>query len=235
MSENANNNDPKNSTTTPTPEATTTQATPSQTTSDPVENDSALAQLGLKTDAPAEPKADDATPAPAAEPAAETYELELDDNSPLTEKDLDEVVALASKYKWPKEVAEKYLKDRESAYTLGEKSLRDKAAEHIRKQKEAFLKDPDFQGEKLKESLETIDLVVKQYGEPGLAEFLKGPGGNNLAFAKTMLKIGKILKQDAQDMGKDLTAGKGKSNGASGERTRESALKDMYPSFFPEA
>lgn len=204
---------------------TMTQETPSQNTSET----SALADLGLgktekvkneevKTE---EVKTEETKPVE----SPTEYEIALSDKSPLSEKDLDDVVELAQKYKWTKEEAEAYIAKKEDAYNRGAETLRNKAIETLKAEKEKFLADPDFKGEKLKSSLETIDLVVSKYGSPELAAYLKGPGGNSLPLAKMLLKIGSLMKQDT-------IQGKGVSSGTKADNTVEAALQNMYPNFF---
>ena len=239
MSEN-NNEKPVNetATTTTTEEvATATTETPSTNTSEKVEvkndpNTSALADLGLKgeVEEKATEEKTEEVKAPEVkkeESAPAEYELELKEGSVLTEKDLDEVVELAEKYKWSKEDAEKYIAKKEEIHNRGVESLRTKAHEIIQKEKEKFLADPDFQGAKLKDSLGTIDLVVSKYGDKDLADYLKGPGGNSLPLAKMLLRLGNIMKQDTFN-------GKGTSASVKSEGTVEGALKTMYPNFFVE-
>lgn len=205
--------------------------TPSATTSKVEEPLSALAELEKNAvpkveDKPADaPKEEDKKPADA--PEAEEYEISLSDKSPLTEKDLDEVVALAEKYKWSKEDTENYIAKKEEVYTRGRDELHKQAQEIIRKDKEKFLADPDFSGEKGKESLATIDLAVSKYGDQALKDFLKGPGGNNIPIAKFLLKIGNLMKQDTFH-------GKGTTTPTPTGNSHEEMLKSSYPSFFKE-
>lgn len=209
------------------PVVTTTTETPSTTTSEETASDpsvSALAELGLKGEAPTE---EAIAPTKEVEEKVEEFEIELKEGSPLTETDLDEVVELAEKYKWNKEDTDKYIAKKEELHTRGVESLRNQAKEVIQKEKEKLLADPDFQGPKLKDSLNTIDLVVSKYGDKDLAEYLKGPGGNSLPLAKLLLRLGNMMKQDT-------IHGKGVSGTPSQEGTVEGAMKTMYPSFFKE-
>jgi hypothetical protein len=221
---------------------TTTVETPSVNTSSPAPVEtapvteapkiaeppkSALDELGALKDKPVQAaddkKLDPKTDAPPAE-----YELTLSDKSPLDEKDLDEVVSLAEKYKWTKEEAEAYITKKEDIYNRGIEGVKKQAENAINAEKEKFLKDPDFKGDKLVDSLNSIDLVVSKYGDADLRAYLKGPGGNSLALAKMLLRVGNLMKSDTMQ-------GKGTSTPEPKGDSREQALSKLYPSFFDSA
>jgi len=179
---------------------------------------SALSQLGaLKEE----------TPPPAETPPAplEDYDLELSETSPLTEKDLDSIVALAEKHNWTKEEATAFIAEKEEIYNRGTETIRNKAMEAVKAEKDKLLADPDFKGEKLKSSLESIDLVVKKYGSPELAAYLRGPGGNSLPLAKMLLSIGKLMASDTMQ-------GKGTGAKAPSANPLEDSYRQLYPAFF---
>lgn len=153
------------------------------------------------------------------------YELELPEGSILTEADLDEIVAIAEELDLSKEAAEKLLKDRESVYKKGVEATTSEAKRVFEAEKQKLLDDPAFKGEKLVESLDTIDLAVQKLGGDEMREFLKGPAGNSLPLAKFLLRVGKALKPDN-------FVGRSSSATPSATRTQGDALKDMYPTFF---
>lgn len=190
---------------------------------------SALADLGLKDEVvpPVIPPVVEPVVPPVVEPVKPAeFEIELSANSPLEESDLDEIVAIAEKYKWDKEQTDAYIKQKEDVYNRGSRDLMTKAEETIRNEKAKFAADPDFQGAKLIESLNTMDEVIKKYGGDELRTYLKGPGGNSLPLAKLLLKIGNVMKQDT-------FVGKGVGTQVK-DNSVESSLKQMYPSFFPD-
>lgn len=204
-----------------------TQETQSKTTSE--ENTSVLEDLGLVNDKKEEVKTEEVkTEEPKKEEAKiEEYEIEISKDSPITDEELDGIVALAEKYKWTKEETDKFIADKESMYSRGTEALKRQASEAIRLEKEKFLADPDFKGEKLKQSLAAMDVVVSKFGDDGLKQYLKGPGGNSLSLAKFLVKIGNLMQQD------DIK-GKGVNSGKAPTGSREEALSNMYPQFFSD-
>jgi hypothetical protein len=227
--------------------ATTTTETPSATTSSvvppvaappvveaapatppvvetPAEELSALEQLRAQKSVVEEPPKVEAPVVP------QEYEIEFSDKSPLTETDMDNIVAMAEKHNWTKEEAEAHIAEREQLYNRGFQDLKAQATKIVNAEKEKLMADPDFKGEKLITSLETIDLVVNKYGSPELAAYLKGPGGNSLALSKMLLTVGKLMKQDTMP-----SNSKGLGPKSEVGDSREAMLERSYPHFFKKA
>lgn len=227
--------------------ATTTEGTSSATTSNkpvvtpPIENKvppqvenkavppiedsaelSALAELKNKTKEDVVPLVENKV----IPPVVEEYELEFSEKSPLTEKEMDNIAALAEKYNWTKEEAQAHIEEREQLYSRGFEALKTQAMDIVRAEKEKLFADPDFKGEKLKDSLATIDLVVEKYGSPELAKYLQGPGGNSLPLSKMLLKIGQLMSPE------DKIGGKGTATTNSDPNSLEAAYRRQYPQFF---
>lgn len=153
------------------------------------------------------------------------YELELSENSPLSEADLDAVVELAIKYKLPEDQAKQLLAKKEELYNKGMKDLQEKAVKNINEQAALIRKHPDFSGEKLEETLNTIDLAVEKFDTDGsLRAFLNNPSSNNIGFLNFIHSVGKSLKTGGN------IPGKGQSSGGSGDQ--KTALQAMYPDFY---
>lgn len=165
-----------------------------------------------------------------AEEQAETfeeYELELATDSPLSESDLDAIIAYAEKHNLSEVDAKALLTERESVYNRGIETIKEKAFQEFNQQKENLLNDPDFRGEKLNESLTMIDRAIDKLGGEDLREFLKGPAGNSLPLAKFLLNVGKQMQEDT-------FIGKSSVSDGNKPRTQNDLYKDMYPSFYDE-
>lgn len=221
---------------TPTPEtpSTTTsevksEAKPEEKKVEPATEKSALEELGLpaKTVEPGVESKEGEQKKVEPEVKIEPYELALSAESPLTKEDLAAASEVAKKNKWTKVEAEEYVKGKEDLFNRGITSLKDKAMQVIKEQKDAFLKDPNFQGENLIKSLETINTVVEKYGDQETRDFVRGQGGSSLPLAKMLLKIGNIMKQDTM-------SGKGAPTKAEPVNDSTAGLKKLYPSFFEE-
>jgi hypothetical protein len=232
---------------TPTPIATGSSATvtetPNESSKTPTSSDVVLDELITQTpkveETPA-PKVEE-TPAPKAEetpppkveetpaPKAEgevAFEIVLEENSPLTDADVDEIVAIAEDKGLTKEQTDKLIKSKEALYKRGEESLRAKALAQYEQTKKAFEADPLFSSpEKREESFQVIDIAVSKFGTPELKEALKGPLGNNLAIAKFLHNLGKSQEQDQM-------RGKGQAPSAHTNNSEEARAAALYPEFF---
>jgi len=162
-------------------------------------------------------------------PVPQEYEIEFSEKSPLNEKDMDTIVAMAEKHNWTKEEAQAHITEREHLYNRGFEDLKTQATNIVKAEKDKLMADPDFRGDKLVTSLETIDLVVNKYGTPELAAYLKGPGGNSLALSKMLLTVGKLMKQDT------MPKAPGVSPKADVGDSREAVLERAYPHFFKKS
>ena len=168
------------------------------------------------------------TPAPVV--AEEEYELELSENSPLTEADLDSIVKIAEEKNLTKDQATEFLKNVEKARLDGANIAQAASKAEFVKQKSDLLSDPLFSTpEKRNESLQKINTVISKFGGEDRAEIVKllqGPAGNNKALAKMLISIA--------NAGGDDTIVPPNNNGAAPVSEMNSHLKTLYPSFFTE-
>lgn len=150
--------------------------------------------------APAEgdPAPAEGDPAPAEGDPAEAYDLELSDESPLTDEQFDYVADLAEKNGLTKEQADGLIKAFEDQHS-GSKDSFEKARDENRATMKKELEDmPEFQGEQKIESTSLIKLAVDKLGNDDLVEALKVPEiGNNKNLAKFLMNIGSRLKDDS--------------------------------------
>lgn len=204
---------------------------------------------------PAAPSSSEGTPAPKpAEPAApapatptqsatssttpegapsvdEGYDLELAAESPLTQEDLDEIAAEASRLNLKKEDALKLITMREATYTKAVNAHKTTLEAEQNKAVQAFQSDPDFSGDNGKKSWESVGRVIEAFGNDDVKAILSQPThGNNIHLARMLKKIGEHMAPDTIHN----NAG-GPRVGAPQQDDPETArLKRMYPSHFEE-
>jgi hypothetical protein len=154
----------------------------------------------------------------------EEYELNLFEGSSLTEEDLNEIAAEASRLNLSKEDAEKLLQLKDSAY---KKAISQKEQEYqtkIQNARKEIENDPDFIGDKKDQSFASINRAVQQFGDEQLIALLNTPDvGNNLVLAKFLKRIGDAIAPDNLP-GKGVAA-------APVDKTSQS-LQSWYPEFF---
>jgi hypothetical protein len=198
------------------PSPTTKEEDTSQTPSTPSSDESVLAEAVKPEE----------TPAAAA--TEEEYELELSENSPLTEADLDSIVKIAEEKNLTKDQATEFLKNVEKARLDGANIAQAASKAESIKQKNELLADPLFSTpEKKMESLQKINTVISKFGGEHRAEIVKllqGPAGNNKALANMLISIA--------DAGKEDTIVPPKRGGDAPVSEANSHLKTLYPAFF---
>jgi hypothetical protein len=190
----------------------------------PVSEKPALAQT---TPAPAESKPEESKPAE--QPAAtvdefEEYELNLFEGSSLTEEDLNEIAAEASRLNLNKEDAEKLLHLKDAAFKKGISLKEQEYTAKIEKARKEIENDPDFVGDKKEQSFASISRAVQQFGDPELIALLNTPDvGNNLVIAKFLKRIGDAIAPDNLP---------GKGVAAAPTEKNSQTLQSWYPEFF---
>lgn len=205
-------------------EGSTAPQTESKVSSEtPVTEKPALAQVAQP--ASAEEKPQETKPADAAiADEFEEYELTLFEGSNLTEEDLNEIAAEASRLNLSKDDAEKLLKLKDSAY---KKAISQKEQEYtakIEKARKEIENDPDFVGDKKEQSFASISRAVQQFGDPDLVALLNTPDvGNSLVLAKFLKRIGDAIAPDNLP-GKGVAAAPAEKN--------SQTLQSWYPEFF---
>lgn len=192
----------------------------------PNQDQSSNAPAGDKpADAPAGDKPADA---PADAPVDEGYELEIADDSPLTEEDLDAIVEQASRYKLSKEDAEKLIKQKEDAYKRGVEKIQSEYQAKIDAQRKEIMADPMFKDDDTsKQSFASISRAIETFGDEDMVKMVKSAEyGNNVVLARFLKRLGDALAPDE----KSMTGGKGSAGAAQVDGNE--ALKSLYPDFF---
>jgi hypothetical protein len=201
---------------------TTSPEVPKASSESPTPEKSALAEA--VTPASTEVKPDEPKPSTDAVDEFEEYELNLFEGSSLTEEDLNEIAAEASRLNLSKEDAEKLLQLKDSAF---KKAISQKEQEYqakIQKARQEIENDPDFVGDKKEHTFASISRAVQQFGDPDLVNLLNTPDvGNNLVLAKFLKRIGDAIAPDNLP-GKGVTSD-------SVDKTSQS-LQSWYPEFF---
>lgn len=175
--------------------------------------------------ASAEPKKEEAKPSTdVVADEFEEYELNLFEGSNLTEDDLNEIAAEASRLNLTKEDAEKLLHLKDSAFKKAVAQKEKEYSDRIEKARKEIENDPDFIGDKKEQSFASISRAVKQFGDPELINLLNTPEvGNNLVIAKFLKRIGDAIAPDS-------LPGKGVSSAPAAKNSE--TLQSWYPEFF---
>lgn len=154
----------------------------------------------------------------------EEYELNLFEGSDLTEEDLNEIAAEASRLNLTKEDAEKLLHLKDSAFKKAVAQKEKEYSDRIEKARKEIENDPDFIGDKKEQSFASISRAVKEFGDPELINLLNTPEvGNNLVIAKFLKRIGDAIAPDS-------LPGKGVSSAPAAKNSE--TLQSWYPEFF---
>jgi len=154
----------------------------------------------------------------------EGYDLELSDDSPLEQEDLDAVAEIASANGLNKEQADSMIKKMEASYAKGMNVSQAK----LEGFKSELMKDPDFIGDKGKESFFAIHKAAKTFGDENLDKALNDPYiGNNVHLARFLKKVG-------EQVSNDNFVGKGGSGDSSGLTEHQQALRNAYPEMFKD-
>ena len=168
---------------------------------------------------------------PAEEEEEEEYELELAEDSALSEEDLEEIAKIAEEKNLTKDQAEKLLASYESAFKKGRDTIANSFKQSNDTARTELLSDANFSTkEKAQESLGKISKVIEAFGgenKDKLVELLKGPAGNSLALANFFLSISAAGADDA------ILAGK-KGGTVDPKNAKLELQKKLYPSLFAE-
>lgn len=159
----------------------------------------------------------------------EGYELELADESPLSQEDLDEIVEEASRLNLTKPDAEKLIALKEKAYKSGAEKVKSEYQSKIEAQRKEIMADPIFQGEQAKKTFASMQRAIETFGDEGMVELVKSAEfGNNVVLARFLKRLGDALAPDTDSM----TGGKG--TGGKSQDGGNDSLKTLYPEFFQE-
>ena len=128
----------------------------------------------------------------------EGYDLELSEDSPLTDAQFDLIADLAEKNGFSKDEADKLIKAFEDQHSGSKESFEKAQNEKLSGMRKELEDMPEFQGEKRVGSTALIKLAVDKLGNDDLVEALKIPEiGNNKHLAKFLMNIGSRLSDDS--------------------------------------
>jgi hypothetical protein len=231
------NSQPNNSTTTPpagtTPanQSSTPPATSGATSNDQTQTNppgSAATPPAAGSEAVIPPAG---TPPGTTPPTEEGYELELAEDSPLSDEQFDAIVEYASKYNMSKDDAAALLKREEDLIKGAKTSAEAVYQQKIQGMKTEMFSHPLFKDEATrKESYAHIARAVQVFGNAKVVEKLKDPeNGYDLDIALVLYEAGKALGPD--------TSAPPVSNGSTGpservENTERARNRRMYSIHF---
>lgn len=166
--------------------------------------------------------------APAA-PEVQEYEIEVADDSPLSQEDVEEIAKEAERLGLSKEDAQKLVTIREGDYKRGQKAGEDVYTARFQQQRTELLAAPEFATpDKAKESFASIARATKTFGDADLLKALNSPEvGNNLAVARFLKKIGDLIKPDPITGGISIII--------DGKAKEKSPEERWYPDMFPKS
>jgi hypothetical protein len=156
-------------------------------------------------DKPAEDKpAEEVVKDKPAEITIEPYELELSEDSPITDAEFDEIVEFADKHKLTKAEAENLIKMRENSHEAAHAHVEHLQIKKIQELQEEYKKDAELH---TPENKNYIKQAVQVFGnDQEFKDLFKDPSMNyNTKLAKFLINVGKRVA------GIDNSLGKGKS------------------------
>lgn len=232
MSEQTENASTENNTTTEatqTQESTSTQNQDTQESTQENSTSKGIIEEALSTtDVNEEDKPAEETTPPVEETSQESYELHLEEDSPLTDAEFDEIVAEAERLKLSKEDAEKLIKMREYSHKASQEVFLKANQDRINKMVAEYDADAEL---KTPESRQAMRTAIGAYGNsPAFKEMMqKHPELNyNVPLAKFIVEVGKNLNAGQNT----LPMGKGSNFTTPGEadevtRAANNLFKDM--------
>lgn len=206
-----------------TPSTTSSPATTTETVVSSPDTAAAVATPAVSS----EPKVE--TPAVEAAPVDEGYDLELADDSPLSDEELNEIAEEAGRLSLSKEDAEKLIAAREKAYKKGESKVESAYKAKLEASYKEIVSDPMFQGEQKAKSFESMNRAIQTFGDDDLVKLVNTPEfGNNVVLARFLKRLGDVLAPATETLtGGNGSAGQSKASG-------DNTLKNMYPQFFDD-
>lgn len=172
-------------------------------------------------------------PPPAPAPVEEeSYELEVDESSPLTEEELNSLARYAEKYGLSKEDAQAMVAAQESQYTRGRSEIETRHTQEVEQRRQQLITHPDFSGDKAAESWASVSLAARTFGTPELMAALNDPNkhGYDLSVALVLKNIGDQLRPESVPVGKGVAA----STSQQQANDENAKLKRLYPGLFKE-
>ena len=209
---------------------TSTEVKPEATTQakDSTSNAPGIIEEGLSTEAPvAAAPVEAAKPAEAAAPAAiEPYELELADESPLSDEEFDEVVAEAERLNLSKADAEKLIAMREYSHKSSNEIFEKAAEARTQDMVTAYRAEASLHTVEAK--LSTRE-AIKAFGNtPEFKEMFKDPAMNfNVPLAKFLISVGDKIRGGADNLPMGGKGGNVNSGKEAVHKVADNFYKDM--------
>lgn len=173
-----------------------------------------------------------ATPPSPAVPEFQEYELEVDENSPLTEEELLGIAKYAEKYGLSKEDAQAIVASQEASYRKAQTAVETHYTQQIEQRRQQLNSHPDFSGEKAKDSWASVKLAAEAFGSPELMAALSDPNkhGYDLSVALVLKNIGDQLRPEGAPPGKGVHV----PAFVKAQTEEEARLRRQYPSFYKD-
>lgn len=129
----------------------------------------------------------------------EPYELELSEDSPLTDAEFDEIVSEAERLKLSKEDAEKFIKMREYSHKASKEVFENELKQRVNDMARAYREEPTIHTVEAKLSMRE---AIKTFGtDPSFVEMFKDPMLNfHVPLAKFLISVGDRLREGSNNM-----------------------------------
>ena len=156
-------------------------------------------------------------------PPPEAYEIEVAENSPLSDSDIDEIVSIAEDRGLTKEQTNKLIASKEAMYKRGSDYTMSQAKLTLERMEAEVRKDPLFATKEAEDkSFEVIDLAISKFGNDALSQKSRDYLKRDIDVLKFLYNIGSQLQEDTH---------RGTST-ANPIQTTENPLEKMYPEFY---
>ena len=154
-----------------------------------------------------------------------SYDIDIRDDSPLTEAEIDEIVNIAEERGLTKEQTQKLISSKEAVYSRGVESKMAEARQTLAKMEAEVKKDPHFaNSEVYAESFSLIDAAIDKFGSPALKTKARDYLSRDIEVLKFLRNIGSIIAEDAVRGKNTISVVETDSHTAS--------LKQQYPEHF---
>lgn len=144
-------------------------------------------------------------PLPKTEPAVaeEEYDIEVEENSPLSQAELDSIAQYASKYSLSKEDAQAIVDTQEGLYSRGRTEVEARQTQEQETRRQALNTHPEFSGDKASDSWTSVSVAVQAFGTPELIAALNDPNksGLDLSVALLLKNIGDQIRPETVPAG----------------------------------
>ena len=156
---------------------------------------------------------------------AEDYDIEVDEDSPLTDEDINDIVSIAEDKGLTKEQAQKLINQKESIYKRGMEAKLNEAKGILAKLEKQVKSDPLFATpEAVADSFALIDLVVNKFGNESLKAKTRDYLKRDIDVLKFLHRVGSVLREDTVRGSNTVSRVEDNSEGVT--------LKSQYPEFF---